>query len=120
MILETEAPPRAFAVRFDQLQVWSVSSFTQIKWQWPEEYIRPLSAALHRRVEEVNRQGDDLEDLQLVTLHFDGSMEPRNGESSRNFKGRLFRHCLGMSSIQRLMYGMVLLELFRLRYQELL
>jgi hypothetical protein len=61
--------PRAFAVRFKDAHVWSVGSFVRVEWNWPEEHIRPLSKALHRRVEEVDRKQHSIEDLQLVTLH---------------------------------------------------
>ena len=82
--------PRAFAVRFKETRVWSVGSFVRVEWNWPEEYIKPLSKALHRRVEEVDRKQHSIEDLQLVTLHFDGTIEPRNRGSQKDFKGRLF------------------------------
>jgi type I restriction enzyme S subunit len=82
--------PRAFAVRFKDAHVWSVGSFVRVEWSWPEEYIKPLSKALHRRVEEVDRKQHSIEDLQLVTLHFDGTIEPRDLGSQKDFKGRLF------------------------------
>lgn len=82
--------PRAFAVRFKDLHLWSVGSFVRVKWRWPKEYIRPLSTALWRRVEEVDRGWHSIENLQLVTLHFDGTMEPRDRQGQNRFKGRLF------------------------------
>ncbi|HVB75069.1 MAG TPA: hypothetical protein VNE38_16085, partial [Ktedonobacteraceae bacterium] len=63
---------RAFAVLFKDLNLWSVSSFFKIKWQWPPEYIKPLSVALKQRQEEVSKERRSLEKIQLVTLHFDG------------------------------------------------
>jgi type I restriction enzyme S subunit len=82
--------PRAFAVRFKNTRVWSVGSFVRVEWNWPEEYITPLSKVLHRRVEEVDRKQHSIEDLQLVTLHFNGTIEPRDRGSQKDFKGRLF------------------------------
>lgn len=79
---------RAFAVSFKNLRVWSVGSFRRIHWQWPEEYIHPLADALVRRSDEVDRKEHKLEDLQLITIHFDGTIEAR-AEPSK-FKGRLF------------------------------
>jgi type I restriction enzyme S subunit len=90
MSLATEAPPRAFAVWFKDLRLWSVGSFARLQWQWPKEYVRPLSEALCRRVEEVDRKQHAIKDLQLVTLHFDGSMEPRDLDGQKSFKGKLF------------------------------
>jgi hypothetical protein len=66
-----------------------VGSFARLQWQWPKEYVRPLSEALCRRVEEVDRKQHAIKDLQLVTLHFDGSMEPRDLDGQKSFKGKL-------------------------------
>ena len=82
--------PRAFAVWFRDLHRWSVNSFFKIGWQWPDEYIKPLSAALTRRQEEVKRAVHEFADLQLMTLHFDGEMEPRDLRGKSDFKGKLF------------------------------
>ena len=91
MTVATETFSKAFAVRFKDLRLWSVGSFVRLGWQWPEEYIQPLSAALCRRIEEVDRRQCSIEDLLLVTLHFDGTMEPRsNRGNQKDFKGRLF------------------------------
>jgi type I restriction enzyme S subunit len=82
--------PRAFAVRFKDAHVWSVRSFARVEWNWPEENIKPLSKALHRRIEEVDRKQHSIDNLQLITLHFDGTIEPRDRGSQKDFKGRLF------------------------------
>lgn len=89
-ILEAPERPRAFAVWFRDLHVWSVGSFFRAAWKWPRECVRPLSAALSRRVDEVDRSKYSLGDLQLVTLHFDGTLEPRSRDGQFAFKGRLF------------------------------
>ena len=81
--------PRAFRVFFEDFNIWSVGSFYRADWAWPQEYIKPLSAALKRKQIEVDRKEHLLETLQLVTLHFDGSMEPRNIDGKNQFKGRL-------------------------------
>jgi type I restriction enzyme, S subunit len=81
---------RAFAVWFRDLRVWSVAGFRSIHWQWPEEYVRPLVSALIRRKDEVDRRERTLEDLQLITIHFDGTLEARSQKVSKGFKGRLF------------------------------
>lgn len=81
--------PRAFGVLFEDFDIWSVGSFHRADWAWPQEYIKPLSAALKRKQIEVDRKAHPLETLQLVTLHFGGSMEPRNIDGENRFKGRL-------------------------------
>src|SRR6266851_136032 len=91
MTVAADTFPKAFAIRFKDLRLWSVGSFVRSGWQWPDEYIQPLSAVLCRRIEEVNRGQCSIEDLLLVTLHFDGTMEPRkNRGDQKGFKGRLF------------------------------
>lgn len=91
MTVAAETFSKAFVVRFKDLRLWSVGSIVRLGWQWPEENIQPLSVALCRRVEEVDRRQCSIEDLLLVTLHFDGTMEPRsNRGNQKNFKGRLF------------------------------
>lgn len=82
--------PRAFAVWFKDLKRWSVNSFFAIDWQWPAEYIHPLGTAITRKQNSVDRRKDDFKTLQLATIRFDGSIEPRNTEGKTDFKGALF------------------------------
>ena len=84
------ASGRAFAVNFSEVESWSVGSFRRIEWQWPREFIKPLSAVLRRRQEVVNRKDHDFASLQLATLHFDGELEPRELRHKVDFKGKLF------------------------------
>jgi type I restriction enzyme, S subunit len=90
MIASSVMTPRAFVVRFRNLHRWSVGSFVETGWRWPTETIKPLSAALSRKVVEVDRNSIELGALRLVTLHFDGEMEQRDPSAGDNFKGRLF------------------------------
>lgn len=90
MSSKTQTRPRAFAVHFKDLRLWSVGSFTNAKWHWPAEFIKPLSSAMKRVQVEVDRKQHPLNTLQLVTLHFDGTMEQRSLEGKSQFKGKLF------------------------------
>ena len=83
--------PRAFAVLFKDLNLWSVSSFFKINWQWSPEYIKPLSVTLRQRQEEISHERDSSEKPQLVSLHFDGTLGPRNLDEQNEFKGKLYR-----------------------------
>lgn len=83
------ATGKAFAVLFRDFRRWSVKSFYTIRWQWPASAIKPLSLALERKVSALERSGSTPSDLPLVSLHFDGEMEPRDADIS-DFKGRLF------------------------------
>lgn len=82
--------PRAFVVWFRDLHRWSVGSFVKTDWRWPADTIKPLSAALSRKIVDVDRASANLGALRLVTLHFDGEMEPRDADAGDAFKGRLF------------------------------
>jgi type I restriction enzyme S subunit len=82
-------PARAFAVWFKDLHLWSVGAYLNLGWQWPPEFIHPLSDALKRKKVEVDRKQYDLDDLQLITLHFDGEIEPRSIKGAKEFKGQL-------------------------------
>jgi len=79
---------RAFSVRFADLRVWNVNSFVDLGWNWPAETIKPLSAALQRRREE-RLSGDDAAP-RLLTLHFDGSIEPRRLRTGEPVRGKLY------------------------------
>lgn len=81
---------RAFAVEFSRIERWSVSSFKEVNWQWPVEYIKPLAAAMTRRLEPVDVQGGR-PTLPLVTLRFTGELEPRAMRGKETVKGKLFR-----------------------------
>jgi hypothetical protein len=80
---------KAFAVLFGDFRRWSVKSFYTIRWYWPASIIKPLSLALERKVAGLDRSGGIPSDLALVSLHFDGEMEPRDADIT-DFKGRLF------------------------------
>jgi type I restriction enzyme S subunit len=82
--------PHAFVVWWKDVERWSVGSFVETDWGWPASTIRPLSAALSRKLVDVEREDREAGALRLVTLHFDGEMEPRDESAGDNFKGRLF------------------------------
>jgi type I restriction enzyme S subunit len=75
---------------FKDLERWSVSSFFTIQWNWPSSVIRPLGETLERKSIFVDRTKILLSQLQLLTLHFDGDMEPRDMKGKTGFKGKLF------------------------------
>ncbi len=87
---DAAAMPKAFAVWFEQLDRWSLGSFRTARWQWPAHIIQPLGEALDRRLEPVDREKTDPEDIQLITLHFDGSIARRQTKGTKPIKGRLW------------------------------
>jgi len=90
-----ERPRKVFAVWFADLRRWSVNSFYTVCWHWPAKDIAPLARALERKSVSVNKKKIGLENLQLVTLHFDGEMEPRDTNGQAAFKGKLFEAVAG-------------------------
>ncbi len=61
-----------------------------VEWEWPSEYIRPLSTAIERQVREVSRNDPTWSRMMLATIRFDGTVEPR-GTKAASIKGKLYR-----------------------------
>lgn len=87
MIAES-AKPRAIAVWFKDLRVWSPRSVFSLGWHWPDDVVRPLSSAIQRKMLPIDKEGVPMPPM--VTLHFDGTVEPRASGSADKLKGRLF------------------------------
>jgi len=82
--------PKAFAVWFKDMERWNVGSFTALDWRWPRKMIRPLSEAITRKSFTVDRKKTDPDAVQLLTLHFDGEIEPRQVRGTKPIKGKLW------------------------------
>ena len=85
-----QAFPKAFGVWFKDLDRWDVSSFHTIRWHWPEEVMQPISTVLEQYKIKVDRKAVKFSELQPVTIHFDGSMSPRQIAANREYKMELF------------------------------
>ena len=86
----TRLSDRASWVWFEELERWNVQSFFETDWAWSKETIKPLTDALKRSSRPVDRSTHAFEELQLVTLRFDGSVEARDLRGKESFKGSLF------------------------------
>jgi type I restriction enzyme S subunit len=95
MSTEARILPKAFAVWFKDLHLWSVNSFVSADWHWPTEDIKPLRMALRRKLVEVDKKQRPLEEITLATLRFDGTIEPRAQNGLKEFKGKLFQAAAG-------------------------
>lgn len=83
-------PKRAFAVWWKDLERWSVTIYRGASWQWPASVVRPLSFALERRSEPVNRLIFDVKPEHFISLRFTGEIEQRDLRGKTDFKGSLF------------------------------
>lgn len=86
-----QARPRAFSVGFRGLQTWSVAAQFAVNWNWPDEVIKPLASILRRRNEAALETMTPESMVTLLTIRFDGSIEPREPVRIKDIKGRLFR-----------------------------
>lgn len=93
MLIGSKGLPKAFAVRFRSLNLWSVGSQFSIKWGWTQEFIRPVGDVLSRRLEPLEKDFARDSLVNLLTIRFDGSIEPRPSVPMSEIKGKLFRVC---------------------------
>lgn len=88
---EAQARPRAFSVGFRGLQTWSVAAQFAVNWNWPDEVVKPLASILKRRNQAALETLTPESIVTLLTIRFDGSIEPREPVQIKEIKGRLFR-----------------------------
>lgn len=80
---------RVFSVNYRQLDRWNVAYFRSVNWQWPKEYIRPISVALHRIQKLVTT---DLVATPIIEkISFGGELTILDEEKRAGYKGRLFK-----------------------------
>ncbi|PIP37759.1 MAG: hypothetical protein COX19_15860 [Desulfobacterales bacterium CG23_combo_of_CG06-09_8_20_14_all_51_8] len=91
MSIAAKIHPRAFAIEFKDLATWSVAAQFVAEWNWPQEVIKPLGRILKRRSEAALETLSPETMVTLLTIRFDGSIEPREQIQIKGIKGRLFR-----------------------------
>lgn len=91
MIIQAQSHPRAFAVGFQDLATWSVAAQFAVNWNWPDEIIRPLGHVLSKRSVAAIGPLTPESLVSLLTIRFDGSIEPREPVQIKDIKGKLFR-----------------------------
>lgn len=82
--------PKAFAVSFSEVKRWDPNSFHTIEWHWPTAVMAPIGSVLTHRKEKVDRTDNGFADLMPVTIHFDGSIEPRKVNQNKEYTMDLF------------------------------
>lgn len=82
--------PKAFMVTFSQINRWDPSCFHNINWHWPSSVMVPIGSVLKIRKEKVNRATSIFNNLMPITIHFDGSIEPREVDKYKEYNMDLF------------------------------
>lgn len=90
MMRNSEVLSRAFTVRFADLRRWDPPYFRGVSWQWPEAIIRPISAALVRRVDEVSPKIEKSQVPIIEKISFGGIVSIKDKVKRSSYKGRLF------------------------------
>jgi len=86
-----QIPPRAFTIGFRSLATWSVAAQFAVDWNWPGDVIKPLQWVLSRRSETALETLKSESLVTLLTIRFNGSIEPREPVQINDIKGKLFR-----------------------------
>ena len=81
---------KAFTVTSSALTRWDPNSFHTIKWHWPSSVMATVGTVLTPRKEKVDRTAYGFADLMPVTIHFDGSIEPRQVNEEKEYTMDLF------------------------------
>lgn len=82
--------PRVFAVRFSALFRWDPMSFHGIDWHWRDVVMAPIGSVMKPRKENVDRAKFSFDELQPITIHFDGSIEKRSVDAGKVYSMGLF------------------------------
>ena len=82
--------PKAFLVSFSGIKRWDPNSFHCIQWHWPPSMMAPIGTVLSPRKEKTDRSNISFSDLMPVTIHFDGSIEPRKVSGDKEYTMELF------------------------------
>lgn len=90
MAVAAQSSSQPFAVKFATLTRWDPNSFHRIKWHWPSSDMAPIGSVLTPRNEKVNRNDNGFADLMPVTIHFNGSIEPRQVDEGKEYAMDLF------------------------------
>lgn len=91
MIVEnSQSLPKAFVATFSQIGRWDPNSFHGITWHWPFSVMVPIGSVLKHRKEKVDRNANGFARLLPVTIHFDGSIEPRRISADKEYTMELF------------------------------
>lgn len=78
-------------VNFYEISRWDPISFQSLNWKWDDSVLCKISDVLTKYSEEIPRHSKDYKDIQLITIHFDGSIEPRSTKSGKDLSMKLYK-----------------------------
>jgi len=88
--LTADVTQAIFRVPWSSLDRWDPSSFRPILWDCDPKLLRPLGSLFTKRLEPVDRTTYDFDSLMPITIHFDGSIDPRDTSDSNDYTMDLF------------------------------
>lgn len=81
---------RVFSANFSEMDRWDPVSFHTIDWGWEGLERKKLSSFLRPRKEKIDQTVTPFSELTPVTIHFDGSIEPRSINAEKTYVMDMF------------------------------
>ena len=81
---------RVFSASFSEMGRWDPVSFHTIDWGWEGLERKKLSSFLRPRKEKIDQTVTPFSELTPVTIHFDGSIEPRSISADKTYVMDMF------------------------------
>lgn len=91
MTAQTDQAKTPLIVPFVNAHTWNVAAQFAVQWRWDDKDIKELGSALTRRIEAAADTLPLEAEVTLLTIRFDGSIEPRQPQRICDVKGKLFR-----------------------------
>jgi len=88
--ISNDVSQAVFKVKWSAVDRWDPSSFKPIPWECDPSLLRPLGNALVKRCQVVDRDEFDFSELTPVTIHFDGSVDPRDMSDTDDYTMTLY------------------------------
>lgn len=74
-----------FKVKWSEIDRWDPASYRPIEWKCSPEILKPFGKYLKQRIDPVDREEFDFSELTPITIHFDGSIDPRDITDSDDY-----------------------------------
>jgi type I restriction-modification system DNA methylase subunit len=74
-----------FKVKWSEIDRWDPASYRPIEWNCDPNILEPFGKYLTQRIELIDREQFDFSELTPITIHFDGSIDPRDTSDSDDY-----------------------------------